>query len=491
VRVAARWGRLLGANAAGALIGAVLANFAGMRYLGLWVSFAVWSALALLAALLVMGKAPARGQGMRLGLALAAAGALIITFPRSLPVAALSPGDTVLAWRAGADGIAAVVASSGATNDRRIKLNNTYTLGGIDNAAQQARMGHLALLLHPRPRRVGFIGIATGITASAALRDPAVESVTAVELSPEITALACEAFADANANLCSSDKVRVVVEDGRMFFRATRSIYDVIVGDLFVPWQAGTANLYTREQFEAVRDRLAAGGLFAQWLPLFQLDAVGFWGIAATFAAVFPNAWLGIADFQPSSPALMLVGWRDRAGAPSRAVLERRCLEVLPLARLREPMLADADGVASFLVGPVPPVLPPGVPLMTLDRPWLADHAPRVQRARPEGWFVGRPLVASLAGVAAAATDDSLRASIALGQRLFEFCDIVEREGAERAGLWLDQHLGRPLPSANFLVDQPARMNWPFRREAGLLLLAKARREAAPRDQATTAGSPP
>ena len=43
--------------------------------------------------------------------------------------------------------------------------------------------------------------LATGITASSALRDPAVRSVVAAELSPEITALACRHFAAANADL--------------------------------------------------------------------------------------------------------------------------------------------------------------------------------------------------------------------------------------------------------------------------------------------------
>ena len=47
----------------------------------------------------------------------------------------------------------------------------------------------------------------------------------------------------------------------------------MIVADLFVPWQAGAASLWTREHFAAVRARLAPGGLFCQWLPLYQLGA--------------------------------------------------------------------------------------------------------------------------------------------------------------------------------------------------------------------------
>jgi hypothetical protein len=252
----------------------------------------------------------------------------------------------------------------------------------------------------------------------------------------------------------------------------------VVIGDLFVPWQAGTAKLYTREQFEAVRDHLAPGGLFAQWLPVFQLDPVGFWGISATFASVFPNAWLVIADFQPYSPAVALVGWRDPDGAPSHAVLAARCDEVRPLERLREPMLADPAGVETFLVGPVGRVLPQGIPILTLDRVWLADHAPRVQRARPPRWYVGPRFVASMQRVATSVTDDSLAGGIALGQRLLQFCEVADREGPEQATAWLDANLERPLPAA-FTVEDPTRLNWPFRREAGLLLITRARQAAA------------
>jgi spermidine synthase len=483
--IGARWGRLLATNAAGALLGSVLANGVCMPALGLWLSISMWALAAAVAGFAAISSGPPRGRRPAFALAGAAALALVATVPAQLRPVALAPGDEILAWRAGSDGVGAVIATPGPVPDRRIKWNNTYTLGGTANAAQQARMGQLALLLHPAPRRAGFIGIATGITAGSALRDPAVQRVTAVELSPVITDLACRHFADANGDLCGHEHVRVVVEDGRTFFAATRDTFDVVVGDLFVPWQAGTATLYTREHFEAVRARLAPGGLFAQWLPLFQLDAVGFWGIAATFTAVFPNAWLAIADFQPYNPALALVGWRDTDGAPSAAVLQRRCTAVRPLERLREPMLADPSGVASFLVGPLRPVLPAGLPLLTLDRVWLADHAPRVQRARPELWYVGPPLVAALQRVAAACPDDTLRPAIAAGQQLYEFCERVEREGIQRAARWFDSEVTGPLPILP--LREPERFNWPFQRDPGLFLLERARerrqRSGPPPDQ--------
>lgn len=481
--VGQRWGRLLGWNAAGALVGLVVADFVAMRLFGLWISITLWALAAIVAGWLVAMRSGPAGRTTRLVVAGAAVLALVAAFPGSLPVAALHDGDRVLGWRAGPDGVAAAIERApdapGVPRDLRIKWNNTYSLGGTANAAQQARMGQIALLLHPHPERTGFIGVATGITASAALRDPAVRSVTAAELSPQVTELACRYFADSNANLCGDGRVQVVVEDGRLFFRATRQSFDVIVGDLFVPWQAGTANLYTREQFTAVRDRLAPGGLFAQWLPVFQLDPIGFFGIAATFKEVFPNAWLAVADFQPYSPAIALIGWRDAEGGPSYDTLAARCTQVQPLARLGEPMLADAEGVATFLVGPIAGLLPPGVPPLTLDKPWLADHAPRVQRMQPGPWFVGAPLASYLQRVASGIADPRLQRAAARGQLLYQFCELTEREGIQRAAAWFDANAKDPLPPGNFAIPQPERLNWPFTQDAGMYLVRRALAEGA------------
>ncbi len=486
--VGAIWGRLLAVNAAGALLGLMLANHVAMPMLGLWGALFAWSIAMLAGGACVALRLP--GRSARFGmLALVALGAglLALTPPGSLPMAYLERNERVVAWRAGAAGVAAVIDQP---QDRRIKWNNTYSLGGSTNAAQQARLGYLPLLLHPAPRYTAFIGAATGITASSALRDPAVETLTAIELSPQTMALACEYFRQWNADLCNDRRTRTVVEDGRLFFRATQDSFDVVVADLFVPWRSGVANLYTREHFQSVRRRLRHGGLFAQWLPLFQLDAQGFWGIAATFCDVFPNAWLAIADFQPSSPGVVLIGWRETSGAPDTDVLAKRCVELGALPVLREPLLRDPAGVALFLVGPVRPALPTHVPLMTLDMPWLADHAPRVQRLRPTRYLVGADLVAALQGIARHVPDGPLRAPVLLGQQLFAFCELFERQGPEQAAAWYGRNVGTALPAHLFAVPGAGQMSWPFTFETGMFLLQRAEAQSRSRDEGPGARSP-
>src|SRR5262249_18158546 len=65
----------------------------------------------------------------------------------------------------------------------------------------------------------------------------------------------------------------------------------------------------TREHFEAVRARLTADGLFAQWLPLYQLSWREFAVIAHTMLEVFPLVTVWRGDFAPDMPVVALVGY--------------------------------------------------------------------------------------------------------------------------------------------------------------------------------------
>src|SRR5262249_9686054 len=148
--------------------------------------------------------------------------------------------------------------------DTQLRLDSYYTLGGSASAANERRQGLVPLLLHPDPHRVAFIGLATGITASAA---PAlgIPDTTVIELVPEVATLARTHFRAWNDGLLERDGVHLVVGDGRRHLAATGDLLDVIVSDLFIPWHAGTGSLYAREMYEMAARRLAAGGLFCQW----------------------------------------------------------------------------------------------------------------------------------------------------------------------------------------------------------------------------------
>ena len=262
-----------------------------------------------------------------------------------LPRTRLQQGERLLAVAESSHGVVAVVERG---DTRRIKLNNYYVLGGTASTGDERMQAHIPLLLHPKPRRVAFLGLGTGITAGASLLHP-VEHVTALEIVPEVIAAARHYFRNANLGIDAA-RMRIVPEDARNFLRASSETFDVIIGDLFVPWRRAEASLYTREHFVAARLSLTDGGLFCQWLPMFQLSETEFNMIAATFLDVFPSCTLWRGDFSPTQPALALVGHTSQ-GPLDPEMIVRRIRELQPDAA--NPFLAHPSGFWLFSVGPL------------------------------------------------------------------------------------------------------------------------------------------
>jgi spermidine synthase len=380
-------GRLVGAlfavNTAGSVIGSLVAAFVLPKLFGLW------SALFLIGAVMTVAggfcSRPALG-----GVALAIVAACFFFIrPAELPRVKYRPqqGERLLAVKESSHGIVAVVERG---NSRRMKLNNSYILGGTASTGDERLQAHVPLLLHPNPRKVAFLGFGTGITAGAALLHP-VESITAVEIVPDVIRAAGAYFSAANLDVLNSPRARLVADDARSFLRSGSDDFDVIIADLFVPWHQGEALLYTADQFQSARRRLKPGGVFCQWLPMFQLSEEQFYMVAATFLDVFETATLWRGDFSPQQPALALIAYPS----VDAATVERRVRELQPDPA--NAMLRHPAGLWIFFVG----ALDASTPQFRTARrnrenqPWLEILGP----LNRSGSFIGGNLEEFLAQV--------------------------------------------------------------------------------------------
>jgi hypothetical protein len=84
----------------------------------------------------------------------------------------------------------------------------------------------------------------------------------------------------------------VVLGDARRSLDALAERFDVLTSDPIHPGGAGSALLYSREAYAAVKARLAEGGVFCQWLPMYQLTADDLRLVLRTLAAEFPETHL-------------------------------------------------------------------------------------------------------------------------------------------------------------------------------------------------------
>jgi spermidine synthase len=411
LRVAEAWGEspgrtvgeLAALNTLGAVVGSLVAGFVLLEALGLWASLAALAALYLVAALLLSLHGAGR---TRLALAAAAGVGLALLAgpldPRALPrvsVEARAAGEELLEIL---EGSAATVAVVQRPDSRRIKLNNHYGLGGSGDATQEARQAHLPLLLHPQPRRAFFLGMGTGITAGAALSHP-LERLLVAELVPEVVEAARRHFTPWVGGLFEDPRARVVVEDGRHLLAGSSERFDVIVADLFLPWKAGTGSLYARELYAAGLERLAPGGLYAQWLLLIQLSSREFACIARTFASVFPHVEIWRGNYRPSHPLVLLVGRREPAPLDA-AALERRIAAlpgeaVTPRGTGRSPAPNDLRDLLLLYQGRLDPQtgLLRDAPINRDTHPFIEYSTPVTQREKRTDSaraFRGRELLA-------------------------------------------------------------------------------------------------
>lgn len=369
-----RWPWLLAVNGVGGLVGAELAY----RFLlptfgihtGLGVVAVAYLALAAVVAAL-SDELPLPSPWSLGGLTLVSA-AFVSGYVTRLPQINPYLGFEVLSERVSADGLVSVVEGPGF--GRGILVSNQYMLGSVGVRYDQQRQAHLPLMLHPDPRQAAFIGLATGITPGAALRHEAVDHVTVAEISREVVRAADRFFLEHNEGVTRSDRASIRIEDGRTFVAASPARFDVLVGDLYLPWGAGASRLYSREHFRAARRSLNEGGLFCQWLPMYQLRPDHFLAIAATFQDVFPQTYLFRNGADPMQPAVALVGFRS--GNLDWGVVDRRVTNVRDHGRILDPSVTFREAVGMHFLGTLRPI-PSDIPRITLNNMLLEVVASR------------------------------------------------------------------------------------------------------------------
>lgn len=170
----------------------------------------------------------------------------------------------------------------------------------------QRMMGHVPVLLSRDPTDSLVVGLGAGVTAGAVSVHPEVQHLWIAELEPRVLD-AARCFGQFNQDVLDNPKTTVMIDDARHFIAASPRKFGVITSDPVHPRIAGAAALFTVEYFELCRAHLIDGGVFAQWIGLYELTDDGLRSILAAFAEAFPDGtlWMTATD-------AMLVGSTDQ-----------------------------------------------------------------------------------------------------------------------------------------------------------------------------------
>jgi len=362
------FGGALCINTLGSALGPLVAGVVMVQLVGLKLCFIV-EALAYLFLIVLSGSW--RYRPALLPLVAAIAMALI---PGPLRLVSIGRGETVVDHVEGVMASVTIVRDS--SDDYHLKVNNHFQMGGTSSAFSDRRQGNIPLLLHPQPEQALFLGLGTAGTFAVAADHPGLHA-EGVELVPEIVPR-LHYFLKSTGNLATYPDLSVIVADARRYVKASTKTYDVVVADLFHPARDGAGSLYTVEHFAAIRSLLNDGGLFCQWLPLYQLDLDTLRLIIRTFLSVFPEGSAWLAHYSLKSPIIGLVGTKGAITYTHdwfhQRVQDQHLAQKLRTVRLYD----DYTLFGGYLAGSAELRKMVGRgPLNTDDRPLVIFRAPR------------------------------------------------------------------------------------------------------------------
>ncbi|HYC22048.1 MAG TPA: fused MFS/spermidine synthase [Candidatus Bathyarchaeia archaeon] len=280
-------------NTLGSIFGALLVGFLFLPVTGMRTSFVVLIAINLAVGAVVVTYAARR--------ALAVAAAAVAIAGLSLAVVGL-PSDLfkqvflarygkLLLYREQVTDT--VMVTENPRGQRMIRYADGRGTAGTSTVSEDRSYTHIAMLLHPEPRRVLNICFGVGNSLASVVQYP-IERVDCVELSPGVV-YAAPFFRSTNRDVLSDPRVHLTIADGRNYLLVSPDRYDVIRLDPPELHTAGVVNLYTREFFELAREHLAPGGIFSIWVNIVYTPEADVKTILRTVSAVFPyvSVWHG------------------------------------------------------------------------------------------------------------------------------------------------------------------------------------------------------
>lgn len=115
--------------------------------------------------------------------------------------------------------------------------------------------------IHPNPRRVLVIGLASGSWAQALIHHPQTESMDVIEINPGYLSLIKQY--PVVSSLLSNPKAHIYVDDGRRWLLAhPNEKYDLIVTNSTYHWRDHATTLLSADFYRLVRLHLSPGGIY-------------------------------------------------------------------------------------------------------------------------------------------------------------------------------------------------------------------------------------
>ena len=246
----------------------------------------------------------------------------------------------------------------------RLYINRIIQFSSADEYRYHEALGIIPLQTAAYKEKVLILGGGEGLLAREILKSPEVESVTIVDLDPEVFRLAKENphLSALNDHALNNRRVRTIAEDASVYLRETNEYYDLIIADLPDPSNEAIARLYSSHFFGLAKARLTGNGVFATQATSPFHTRNGFWCIVETVKATGFKNVLPYHNYVPSF------------GDWGFVIASDQPLEALPFSSDLPLKYLNKQTVANMFEFPPDMGHPGKLKINRLDQPALLDY---------------------------------------------------------------------------------------------------------------------
>jgi spermidine synthase len=282
-------GRVSAVNTVGCVVGAFLAGFVLIPWLGIRATLGLLVAGTVAVGIIAWAQShqPSTWRLCRAtALTLLAAGlGWLFVAPAGYFKSTVKEPRRLLYYQEGNNATVTVVEEP--AGPRTIFVDGQPVAGTVGTSViDQKMLAHLPLLLHPAPRRALTVGFGSGGTSYSMTLHGI--DVDCVEIERAVPA-AAEHFKSENHGVLGHSRFHLIVDDARSWLRVAPVRYDVIATDCTNIQYRSNGDLYTVNYFRLMKQRLTADGLAAAWVPANGIDERDLKTLLRSFRQVFPH----------------------------------------------------------------------------------------------------------------------------------------------------------------------------------------------------------
>jgi spermidine synthase len=237
--------------------------------------------------------------------------------------------------------VAAVETIVGERRSRAIVVNGKCDSDTAYDAYTMKLLAHFAVLFAKEPRSALVVGVGTGVTLGEIARYRAVERIDAAEISPSVIA-ALPLFAPFTGGVDRDPRLRIHAGDAFRVIGRGASTWDIIVSEPSNPWVTGVDALYSVEFYELVRRHLNPGGVFVQWIHIYDSSDAMLGMVANTIRSEFTDVNVFVGG---DGDILFLASAAPITSDDLRRAKERLAAEGAARRSLDELEIASLDGL--------------------------------------------------------------------------------------------------------------------------------------------------